>query len=284
MHRGYLFKNIRKNRGYSQKKVTNQLISQGSYSRFESEIQDLDADVYIQIIKRMNISLEEFEFLHNKGHVSKQETIIKNFFSINYNNIDKVIELKSQIINLSIDNPIDELSEILLICEAFIILHREKNMEKAKEIVRPIWTRISQYDQWYLNDLKLINIILFLFPIDTVIDLTKNVIKRLEVYNGFINIEQFRSSLIINLSLLLIKNGFFQQAEVLIVNSLNRDKKKMNYIVLALHFSRLAICYSHLKKSNVSLFLKKAYDLVDFFEDESYFKRLEAEFLFYSLR
>lgn len=144
------FKIIRQNRTYSQIKVTNDIISQSTYSKFEAGIRDIDASIYIQLLHRLNISAEEFDYVRNDYNYGQKQNIISNLFSINYNHIGKINILKEQVVDFLEEQYDEDIKHIYLICEAFIQLHDTKNVEVAKNIVKPIWENISKYEQWYI--------------------------------------------------------------------------------------------------------------------------------------
>lgn len=282
MSKSEIIKKVRKNRGFSQAYLVEGIISQGAYSKFEAGLRDLDTTVYLQILNRLNIPLDEFEFIQNDYSYGEKQTIIKTFFSMNYNNIEKLKHLEKESIQfLAIHEDID-IKEIQLICKALVVLYETQDLEQAKQIIKPIWERISKYDQWYLNDICMVNTILFLFPVDTAVAFTKNVLNRLQHYQDFKGIEKLKIGYNINLALLLIKNADFQQALTIIEDSLSNYKKKMNHTILALHFSRKALCQFHLDQLQFKLEFEKACDLLLLYDDFEFLERIQEEYNYYS--
>ncbi|MEB2300240.1 helix-turn-helix domain-containing protein [Lysinibacillus xylanilyticus] len=281
MNRGKTLKQIRKNKGLSQLILSKGIVSQSTYSKYEAGSVDVDAEKYIKLLNKLNISLEEFEYIHNDRIYRKKKDIIQQFFMLNHNDIEKLTLLKLKTAEyLQIENDL-EIKEIRLVCEALIQLNQE-NINEAKEIIKPIWERISKYDQWYLSDICLINTILFLFPVDIAIEFTQNVLKRLNKYNSFRDIALLKSAFNINLSLLVITNEDYSTALSIINDSLRQYKSKMNYHILALHFSRKAICHFHLGYNDSTIFLEKAFQLIRLYEDDEYFERIQLEFFKYT--
>ncbi|MGE7946010.1 helix-turn-helix domain-containing protein [Lysinibacillus sp. NPDC093688] len=281
MNRGKTLKQIRKNKGVSQLILSKGIVSQSTYSKYEAGRVDVDAEKYIKLLNKLNISLEEFEYIHNDRIYRKKKDIVQQFFMLNHNDIEKLTLLKIKTAEyLQIENDI-EIKEIRLVCEGLIQLNQE-NINEAKEIIKPIWERISKYDQWYLSDICLINTILFLFPVDIAIEFTQNVLKRLNKYNSFRDIELLKSAFNINLSLLVITNEDYSTALSIINDSLRQYKRKMNYYILALHFSRKAICHFHLGYNDSTVFLEKAFQLIRLYEDDEYFERIQLEFIKYT--
>lgn len=276
------FKSIRKNRTYSQMKVTNDIISQSTYSKFEAGIRDIDASIYIQLLYRLNIDVDEFDYVRNGYSYGRKQDIIHKLFSMDYNHMGNLNILKEQVVDFLEEQYDEDIKQIYLICEAFIQLYDTKNMEVAKNIVRPIWENISKYEQWYLNDIRVINAILFLFPVDIAIEFTKTVLVRLDAYNDFRDAERLKIAFNINMSLLLIKNKDYANALTIIVDSLQYNKKKMNYSVLALHFSREAICRANIQREGSAELLEKARQLLQLYDEHDYWERIQQEFNYYT--
>ncbi|KOS63140.1 helix-turn-helix transcriptional regulator [Lysinibacillus agricola] len=281
MNRGRTLKEIRKNKGFSQLILSKGIISQSTYSKYEAGRIDIDVEKYIKLLNKLNISLEEFEYIHNERIYRKKKDIVQQFFFLNHNDIEKLTLLKVKTAEyLQIENDL-EIKEIRLICEALIQLNQE-NFNEAKEIIKPIWERISKYDQWYLSDIRLINTVLFLFPTDIAIEFTQNVLKRLNKYNSFRDTDLLKSAFNINLSLLVIMSEDYSTALSIINDSLSQYKRKMNYHILALHFSRKAICHFHLGYNDSTIFLEKAFQLIGLYEDDEYLERIQSEFIKYT--
>lgn len=282
MYSGKHFKNIRNNRSYNQSEVSDDIISQSAYSKFETGKRDVDASVYLQLLQRLNIPAEEFDYVRNNYNYGLKQTFIHTLFSMNYNHMENLHTLKHQITDFLEEQFDEDIKEIYLICEAFIQLHDTKDMEVAKNIVEPIWRRMSKYEQWYLNDIRVINAILFLFPVDIAIKFAKTVIVRLDTYKDFRDAERLKSAFKINLSLLLIKNKEYAKAYTIIVDSFQCAQKKMNYSILALHFSREAICRANMQLGGSTDLLEKARQLLLLYDDQDYWERIQQEFNHYT--
>lgn len=138
MYLGKDFKKIRNNRTSSQAEITSNIISQSTYSKFESGIRDVNANIYLQLLHRLNISSEEFEYVRNDYKYGRKQNLIHKLFSINYNHIENLHELKHQVVEFLEGQNDEDIKHIHLICEAFIQLHDTKDIEIAKNIVEPI--------------------------------------------------------------------------------------------------------------------------------------------------
>ncbi|WP_339214014.1 helix-turn-helix transcriptional regulator [Solibacillus sp. FSL W8-0372] len=283
MNLGKDLKSIRKNKTYSQAEVASNIISQSTYSKFEAGIRDVDASIYLQLLQRLNISAEEFDYIRNDYNYGRKQKLIHSLFSLDYNHIASLHKLKQQTVLFLQEHRDEDIEEIYLICEAFIQLHDTKNIDIARNIVEPIWKEMSKYEQWYLNDIRIINTILFLFPADIAIEFTQTVLTRLDMYKDFHDAERLKIAFKINLSLILIKNKDYAKALTIIEDSLQSDKKKMSYTILSLHYSREAICRVNLQEKKPEHPLKKAQQLLMLYDDQYYWELIQQEFKQYTL-
>ena len=282
MNLGEDFKSIRKNRAYSQVKVASNIVSQSTYSKFEAGIRDVNACIYIQLLNRLNISAEEFNYIRNDYNYERKQNLIHTLFTLNYNHMESLHKLKHQTIVFLEEQHDQDIKSISLICDAFIQLHNTKDIEVAQNIVNHIWVSMSKYEQWYLYDIRIINTILFLFPVDIAIEFTQTILVRLNTYKNFLDAERLKIAFKINLSLLLIKNKDYAKALTIIMDSLQCDKKNMSYFILALHFSREAICKVNLQKEESAKLLEKARQLLLLYDDHDYWERIQQEFNYYT--
>jgi len=60
-------------------------ITQLAYSYFEKENRQINYLAFIDIIDKLDLTLEEFRFIQNDYNYNDQETIIKKFYNLNYN-------------------------------------------------------------------------------------------------------------------------------------------------------------------------------------------------------
>ncbi|MCM3722990.1 helix-turn-helix domain-containing protein [Solibacillus isronensis] len=283
MNLGNDLKSIRKNKTYSQVEVASNIISQSTYSKFEAGIRDVDASIYLQLLHRLNISAEEFDYIRNDYNYGRKQKLIHTLFSLDYNHIASLHKLKQQTVNFLQEQRDEDIEEIYLICEAFIQLHDTKSIDVARNIVEPIWKEMSKYEQWYLNDIRIINTILFLFPADIAIEFTQTVLTRLNMYKDFQDAERLKIAFKINLSLILIKNKDYAKALAIIEESLRTDKKNMSYTILSLHYSREAICRANLQEKAGANPLEKAHQLLMLYDDQYYWELIQQEFNHYTL-
>ncbi|MFD1928810.1 helix-turn-helix domain-containing protein [Sporosarcina siberiensis] len=280
---GKHLKRIRKNKGYTQKYSAENILSQSSYSKFEDEKSDIKAETFINILNKFHISPSEFLFIADEYKVSEEQQILMDFFNLPYNDLHRLHSIKNKIMAYENSEKNIMLSDVLTICNALIKLAQTSDIDRAREIVEPVWDRLSTYNNWYLTDIKLINVLLYLFPVDTAIEVTKSLLNRLNQYKGYQYSVQLQSTLLINLTLLLIKDKNYQEALSVLEDTIKTHQKQMPYQSLALCFSRKSLCLHHLGHDSANNYLQKAKQLLEIYEENDMWILIEKEHQTYSI-
>lgn len=242
MEMGETFKRIRENKGYTQENVSKGIITQGAYSKFESNQSEINANTYIHILNKLHMDAAEFFFIGNGYQYTLNQKIIQRFFSLPYNDLNQLLKIHEELQGYLNSDEDVLIQDISIICEALISLVQTNDIAKSQKVVAPVWDRLSKHHQWYLSDFRIINVLLYLFPVDTAIEVTRNMLNRLQEYSGFRDTRQLKFTYRINLSLLLIKSQDYQGALNVIQDTIARFRQCMPHESLALCFSRKAIC------------------------------------------
>ncbi|HFV3254383.1 TPA: DNA-binding protein, partial [Streptococcus pneumoniae] len=82
------------------------------------------------------------------------------------------------------DLPIEEIRDMLEVV-IYIRQHGAGELsDHAEQVVKKLWRKIEKQDTWYESDLKILNTILFSFPIEYLHLITGKILQRLEVYKN----------------------------------------------------------------------------------------------------
>ena len=82
MHFGQTLKKIRQNRALTQLDVCDGIMKQGTYSRIENGQLDIGAAELAEIVERLNISLNEFLFIHQNYEATPRQQLINDYINI----------------------------------------------------------------------------------------------------------------------------------------------------------------------------------------------------------
>lgn len=276
---GPTLKGIRKSKNLSQKKITGSRFTQATYSNYENGISDISSTNLIYILEQLTISLEELKYIANDYQIKMGDKLINKFFDLPFNNFHLVSSLIIEIDQyLKSNENITVLTEIKLICEAMLILIDKGDFKKARLKVMPVWERMSKYDQYYLVDIQMLNVILYIFPFETSENIFKTLIRNLLKYQELKESKKIKKSLVLNFSMLLILNERYKDASKLLEQLLNEDLKSMSYTYLAICLNRLAIINTFESPNEVHFFLKKRDSLLVIYKDYDLEMHLKNEF------
>ncbi|MGY3778058.1 helix-turn-helix domain-containing protein [Isobaculum melis] len=223
---GNTMKSIRIARRISQKSATDGKFNRSLIAKIEKNEVIPSIHKFQLILQQLNLSFDEFFFIHrNYGLTQYQELTNKFYSSLSNSDIDKLSNLVTEFSDYLNEHDsfyIKELKEVALA----IIDIRKNNFENATRLVEPIWTRLSKVDLWTISDLKLINCILFIFPIEVAINIGRNAISQLEKYKQFLPDSQLKVAFKLNLTGLLLTNGKFSQTTLDLLEEILIESKE----------------------------------------------------------
>lgn len=181
-----------------------------------------------------------------------------------------------------VQNPSQREEELLLIFQAFLSI-LNNDYDAARKKVSRIWNRLEHHDNWYLYDIRLINSILYLFPIDIAESIVSLALNRLNDYKNFRNLNQLAANLQINFVLLLIDNKKYSMA-------LNEIEKLISFCIEEKLFRYLGVCYvrkgillDNLKKEDASHWYKAGFHLLEKTYNQNLVAELKNEIKHYTI-
>jgi len=276
---GRTFKTIRESRLLTQTDMSTGIMSQSNYSKVEKGEIDISFSNMVDLLNRLGMSVDEFLYVHRdytKNPGNQLERLKQLNAGDKQNILKNINELKA------IQNPSQQEQELLLIFEALLFV-LNNDYEAASEKVLRIWNRLEKHDNWYLYDIRLINSIFYLFPIDVAESIVNLVLKRLKYYKNFRNFNQLSANLQINFLLLLIENKKYSMAlnEIEKLISFCIDKKLYRY--LGICYVRKGILLDNLKKNNSSHWYKKGINLLEKTYNQDLVQELKNEIKHYTV-
>ncbi|MGN7478579.1 helix-turn-helix domain-containing protein [Solibacillus silvestris] len=276
---GTTLQGIRKSRQLTQANIAENIMTQGAYSKIEKSQLSINLDQFIPIIIKMNIDFQEFSYILNGYQLSKRETLIKTFTSLEIANTEDLQLMLKAVKDYLVNNPEDQYIYFLqLVYEAFIILQQENDLEKSRQMVAPIWQQLQTLDDWYMNDFELLNAILFLFPFEIAIEMTKTAERRLEKYTDFpYDVSYLQAYFRIDLSLHYIEMRLFEECLAYLEETERKFLHKMRTKTAAILFERKAICLFYLQRP-FEVEIERTQRLLSIYKDENTKELLLKEF------
>lgn len=268
---------IREAKGYTQKYVSESIIRQSTYSKVERGESDPASSKFFTLLDRLEMSVEEFLFIQHGYAHTKKGALIHAFTNQNYNNPEKLNLLRNQATEYAEESGDRAAKDIASICNALIELSDSNDVKKARKYVEPVWERLESFDQWFLTELYLVNNILFFFPTESAIHITKRAVEQLKKYRGFKASNQLRFNFQFNLTYLLLHNGAFDEALILLEELISDAKKLKYHDMLAICYERKGIALIKTGNLNGRKLIEKGLTMLEIIEEIDLKKQAEKE-------
>ena len=143
--------------------------------------------------------------------------------------------------------------------------------DHAEQVVKKLWRKIEKQDTWYESDLKILNTILFTFPIEHIHLITEKILQRLEVYKNYQHLYDLRMAILLNLSTIYLYNQDRNMCKQICYTLLEDAKNKKSYDRLAICYVRIGIC------TDDSKLIQKGFSLLELTDETSMLSHLKKE-------
>jgi len=272
---GKVYKEIRESKGLTQEEVCGNVLSRTSLSKIESGKATPKYENMEFLLRQVNMTFEEFDYICHLYHPSERSTIMQTFLKMasisGTSDLSKLLKKCQQYLKTHHDFPIQQLQDMLEI----VIYIRENGIEKLSSkvdnIVNRLWDKIEKQDTWYESDLKILNTILFNFPIEYLHLITGKILQRLEVYKNYQHLYELRMTILLNLSTLYLYNQDKNMCKQICYTLLEDAKNKKSYDRLAICYVRIGICRDDAR------LIQKGFSLLKLTEETSMLSHLKKE-------
>ena len=270
---GTVYKNIRKSKGITQQEVCGEWISRSNLSKFESNHSVPCYETMEFLLNQIDMSFGEFEYICNHYKPQTRQMII-NQMSNHLSTSDsteliKIAQLcKEYLKKVEHDLPIQHILETLNI---IIEIRKNSFCDHSRELAEAMWSDLKRRDIWYKNDFNMLGVILFIFPIETLQDITEKILINLEKYKDYKSIKNAQVSLLLNLSTIYLCNQLLDDCEHISAIALDLAKQLKRYDFLGFAQVRLGIC-----QANDEL-IRKGLSLLELTEETKLLEDLQEE-------
>ncbi|WP_314433219.1 helix-turn-helix transcriptional regulator [uncultured Streptococcus sp.] len=277
---GKVYKEIRESKGLTQEEVCGNVLSRTSLSKIESGKATPKYENMEFLLRQMNMSFEEFDYICHLYQPSQRTEIMQTYLNmtsiIGSNSLVHFFETCQDYLKTHHDLPIEEIRDML---EVVIHLRQhgtEQLSDQVKQTIQKLWEKIEKQDTWYESDLKILNTILFSFPIEHLHLITEKILQRLEVYKNYQHLYDLRMTILLNLSTIYLYHQDKNMCQQICYTLLEDAKNKKSYDMLAICYVRIGICRNDAK------LIQKGFSLLELTEETSMLSHLKKEVETYS--
>lgn len=277
MHFGKTFKKIRLAKLYDQTKVSGKILHQTSFSKFELGKIDITVSKFVELLHSIEMKFEEFLYVHNNYNYSLRDGIINKFNNLKFLDGDLLVELISDAQTYLHEKEDNLVRDILYSCQGLYILKTERDFKKAGFYANKVWERLQKSNIWYLSDLRLINSILFLFPLDTARHIVHFAESQLDKYKKYTDYKKYILPFKYNLVHLFLREGHYEDAFKYNEELIEEFLEQKTYVQIALCYLRKGLIQEKLLMKNNIDYIQKAESIVTLFNDTTLKNQLEIE-------
>ena len=272
---GKVYKEIRESKGLTQEDVCGDILSRTSLSKIESGKVTPKYENMEFLLRQINMSFEEFDYICHLYQPSQRTEIMQTYLNMSSilgtSELEKLFQKCQNYLKTRHDLPIEEIRDMLEVV-IYIRQHGAGELsDHAEQVVKKLWRKIEKQDTWYESDLKILNTILFSFPIEHLHLITGKILQRLEVYKNYQHLYDLRMTILLNLSTLYLYNQDKNMCKQICYTLLEDAKNKKSYDRLAICYVRIGIC------TDDSKLIQKGFSLLELVDETSMLSHLKQE-------
>ena len=272
---GKVYKEIRESKGLTQEEICGGVLSRTSLSKIESGKTTPKYENMEFLLRQINMSFEEFEYICQLYQPSQRTEIMQTYLNmrsiIGTSNLVNLFQKCQDYLKTHHDLPIEEIRDMLEIVIHIRQHGTEQLSDQVKQTIKKLWEKIEKQDTWYESDLKILNTILFSFPIEHLHLITGKILQRLEVYKNYQHLYDLRMTILLNLSTIYLYNQDKNICQQICYTLLEDAKNKKSYDRLAICYVRIGIC------TDDSKLIQKGFSLLELTEETSMLSHLKKE-------
>ena len=277
---GKVYKEIRESKGLTQEDVCGDILSRTSLSKIESGKVTPKYENMEFLLRQINMSFEEFDYICHLYQPSQRTEIMQTYLNMSSilgtSELEKLFQKCQNYLKTRHDLPIEEIRDMLEVV-IYIRQHGAGELsDHAEQVVKKLWRKIEKQDTWYESDLKILNTILFSFPIEHLHLITEKILQRLEVYKNYQHLYDLRMAILLNLSTIYLYHQDKNMCQQICYTLLEDAKKKKSYDRLAICYVRIGICRDDAR------LIQKGFSLLELTEETSMLSYLKKEVEIYS--
>ena len=272
---GKVYKEIRESKGLTQEEVCGNVLSRTSLSKIESGKVTPKYENMEFLLRQINMSFEEFDYICHLYQPSQRTEIMQTYLNmrsiIGTSDLVNLFQKCQDYVKTHHDLPIEEIRDMLEVVIHIRQHGTEQLSDQVKQTIKKLWEKIEKQDTWYENDLKILNTILFSFPIEHLHLITGKILQRLEVYKNYQHLYKLRVAILLNLSTIYLYHQDKNMCQQICYTLLEDAKNKKSYDRLAVCYVRIGICRDDAK------LIQKGFSLLELTEETSMLSHLKKE-------
>ncbi|KGL46310.1 hypothetical protein EP56_01585 [Listeriaceae bacterium FSL A5-0209] len=219
---GQTIKEIRKNKKIKQREFPP--LSRGTVANIESEERTPAPENFQLILAKLDITLQEFDYIKNGFKLTTREALIKEFIDHKHSLYsERTINLARNMDVYLVNNPNDQvIKDYKVVLNVYKTINEAQayKVNKAEQIAtEEIWNRIDRQKIWYYYDIDLMTRIFYVFKLEIAWKIIQDTLKQMDRYENYAHYGDSRKTkqaFLLNSAKFLINRGDFKNARPLL--------------------------------------------------------------------
>ncbi|WP_024418671.1 helix-turn-helix domain-containing protein [Streptococcus suis] len=244
---GSVYKSIRKSKHLSQEQICGDFINRTTLVRFEKNQNIPNYELMRFLLKQVDMTFEEFEYLCNYYQPSQRQQLLYDIDNLR-NPTTKTME---DLIKRCQDHLKKEPNDIpihrkCLLLETVVAVRKSSSItqlsDEAETLSKLLWSELERYDNWYHNDIILVGTLLSkISSLDSLEETANLLLKRLEKYKDYKRIQPTILSYYQSLSYFFLEQRQYNKSTFFATKLMDLAKQEKRYDQLARAYIYLGI-------------------------------------------
>lgn len=244
---GSVYKSIRKSKHLSQEQICGDYINRTTLVRFEKNQTIPSYELMRFLLKQVDMTFEEFEYLCNYYQPSQRQQLLYDIDNLR-NPTTKTME---DLIKRCQDHLKKEPNDIpihrkCLLLETVVAVRKSSSItqlsDEAETLSKLLWSELERYDNWYHNDIILVGTLLSkISSLDSLEETANLLLKRLEKYKDYKRIQPTILSYYQSISYFFLEQTQYSKSTFFATKLMDLAKQEKRYDQLARAYVYLGI-------------------------------------------
>lgn len=244
---GSVYKSIRKSKHLSQEQICGDYLNRTTLVRFEKNQTIPSYELMRFLLKQVDMTFEEFEYLCNYYQPSQRQQLLYDIDNLR-NPTTKTME---DLIKRCQDHLKKEPNDIpihrkCLLLETVVAVRKSSSItqlsDEAETLSKLLWSELERYDNWYHNDIILVGTLLSkISSLDSLEETANLLLKRLEKYKDYKRIQPTILSYYQSLSYFFLEQRQYNKSTFFATKLMDLAKQEKRYDQLSRAYVYLGI-------------------------------------------
>ncbi|HEL9635838.1 TPA: helix-turn-helix transcriptional regulator [Streptococcus suis] len=244
---GSVYKSIRKSKHLSQEQICGNYINRTTLVRFEKNQTIPSYELMRFLLKQVDMTFEEFEYLCNYYQPSQRQQLLYDIDNLKNPTTQTMEDLIQRCQSHLKKEPNDvPIHRKCLLLETVVAVRKSSSItqlsDEAETLSKLLWSELERCDNWYHNDIILVGTLLYkISSLDSLEETANLLLKRLEKYKDYKRIQPTILSFYQQLSLFTLEQKQYSKSTFFATKLMDLAKQEKRYDQLARVYVYLGI-------------------------------------------